>query len=77
MAASDWKIVNGRFELAVTVPPNTQAQVSLPVATAADVTEGGRPLRELRDASDIGESSGRVQLTVPAGAYTFAMPAPR
>jgi alpha-L-rhamnosidase len=77
VAASDWKIVNGRFELAVTVPPNAQAQVSLPAATVADVAEGGRPLRELRDASEVGESNGRVQLTVPAGTYTFAMPAPR
>ncbi len=77
VAASDWKIVNGRFELAVTVPPNTQAQVSLPATGVGDVTEGGRPLRELHDASEVGGSNGRVQLTVPAGSYTFAMPALR
>jgi alpha-L-rhamnosidase len=77
LAASNWKIANGRFELTVTVPPNTQAQVSLPTAAATDVTENGRPLRELAGARGLSEADGRVQLVVPAGAYTFNLPAPR
>ncbi|HWA09653.1 MAG TPA: family 78 glycoside hydrolase catalytic domain [Opitutaceae bacterium] len=77
VAASDWRIANGRFELAVTVPANTTAQVSLPASRAGDVTEAGRPLRELTGATNLGEASGRVVLTVPAGRYAFAMPAPR
>jgi alpha-L-rhamnosidase len=76
IAASDWKIANGRFQLAVTVPPNTEAQVSLPTAATVDVTEAGRPLRELNGARDVSEESGRVKLTLPAGTYAFEMPAP-
>ncbi len=77
LAASDWKIVNGRFQLAVTVPPNTEAHVSLPTGSAGDVMEGGHPLRELGVASNVAEQSGRVTMNLPAGVYAFEMPAPR
>ena len=77
VAASDWKIANGRFELAVAVPPNTSAQISLPTAASADVTESGRLLRDLAGATGLSEAGGRVQLTIPAGTYTFSLPAPR
>jgi alpha-L-rhamnosidase len=76
VAASDWKIANGRFELAVTVPANTQAQIALPTALAADVTEGGRPLAELREASGVSAANGHVSFTVRSGTYRFTTPAP-
>ena len=76
VAASSWKISDGRLELAVTVPPNTEAEISLPAA-AGGVTEGGHPLRDLSATTGVGDVNGRAQLTVPAGSYVFAMPAPR
>lgn len=72
VAASDWRIVQGRFELAVTIPPNTQARVSLPAATVESVTEGGSPLGKLREASGLRAENGRVILNLPAGSYRFA-----
>ncbi len=73
-AASEWRIANGRFELDVTVPANTQARIALPAASTNGVTEDGRPLTELHDASPARTEQGRVTFTVPAGAYHFAVP---
>src|SRR5262249_17004015 len=44
--ASAWTLTDGRFDLAVEVPPNTRATVRLPKAALADVTEDGKPLTE-------------------------------
>jgi len=41
---SAWTRADGRFELAVEVPPNTKATVRLPKAQLGSVTEGGGPL---------------------------------
>jgi len=77
VAASDWKIANGRFELAVTIPANTHAQISLPTARVKDATESGRPLSELREATGVAAANGRVTFTLPARSYRFATPTPR
>jgi len=76
-AASDWRIADGRFELAVSIPPNTTAHVVLPVGTSDGVTEGGRPLSELAGSADLRSPEGRVALTLPAGDYHFSAPAPK
>ncbi len=76
VAASDWKIANGRFDLMVTVPANTSASVTLPFGAADTVTEGGRPLTELAGMTDARVAGGRVTFTVPAGSYQFSAPAP-
>jgi alpha-L-rhamnosidase len=73
LASSDWRIVKGRFELNVKIPPNTQARVSLPAATVESVTEGGNPLNKLREASGLRAENGRVMLNLPAGSYRFAV----
>lgn len=72
VAASEWHIVDGRFELGVTVPPNTQARIALPVSSADGITEAGRPLGELREAAGVRTADGRTTFTVPAGIYHFA-----
>lgn len=75
VAASDWRIVDGRFELGVTVPPNTQARIAIPATALEGVTEGGRALSELREATGARAENGRVTFSVPAGTYRFAAPA--
>jgi alpha-L-rhamnosidase len=76
-AASGWRIADGRFELDVNIPPNTSAQVVLPVGATDGVTEGGRPLAELAGAMGLKAAEGRVSLTLPAGDYHFAAPVPK
>jgi len=75
-AASAWKIDAGQFELIVTVPANTSADVALPAAAPARITEGGRPLAALGDAARITTIAGRVHVVVGAGTYRFELPAP-
>lgn len=76
IAASDWRIVDGRFELNVTVPPNTQARIAIPKAYSDEskLTESGRPLRELRVVREESTDHGMIALNVPAGTYRFVAP---
>ena len=55
--ASAWTLADGRFELAVEVPPNTRATVRLPKAQLASVTEGGKALADGNGV--IGPATGR------------------
>jgi alpha-L-rhamnosidase len=57
------------FSLALTVPANAVAHVSVPAVQAADVTEGGQPLREVEGIRLLGTSAGSAHLEVRAGTY--------
>jgi alpha-L-rhamnosidase len=72
LAVSAWRSRGDRMEYDVTVPPNTQALVALPATRATAVTENGRGLRDLREASDVAERDGRVTFTLAPGAYRFS-----
>lgn len=74
LAASAWRINGDAFEITITVPSNTQADISLPVADASTVTEDGRPLRDSPELTDVREAGGRVIFTAPAGTYRFLAP---
>ena len=69
-AASRWKIASGRMRLTVRIPPNTEADVELPAASARGITLDGSPLKR------IARSSGRLVVRLPSGEYTFDLPAP-
>jgi alpha-L-rhamnosidase len=73
IASSDWRIVNGRFELAVKIPPNTQARVSLPAANIESITEAGSELGKLREASGVRAENGRVSFNLTSGTYQFVV----
>jgi alpha-L-rhamnosidase len=62
---SDWEgTPKGPFSLKVTIPPNTEAQVFLPVIAGANVTESGNPVK--------GQSSnGALVVRVGSGTYDF------
>jgi alpha-L-rhamnosidase len=70
--ASAWTLQDGRFELAVEVPPNTQATVRLPKAVLADVSEGGRPLADGNGITAHRQDAGSVVVETGSGRYRFA-----
>jgi alpha-L-rhamnosidase len=71
LITSNWSRTNGEFDWNVTVPPNSSATVSVPAATAADVTESGQPLAQAPGVTVLREENGRVVLDVGAGSYQF------
>lgn len=60
-----WKIENGTFTADVVVPPNTTAEITLPVK--GEVSEGGKPAKE---APGIREATGN-RLIAGSGVYRF------
>jgi alpha-L-rhamnosidase len=72
-AQSSWRIEAGRHEYAITVPPNTEAQVTLRAPAITAVTESGQPLTSLREARHLQADNGKVSFTLAAGAYVFTV----
>lgn len=68
---SQWKRSADRFELETTIPANTTATVYLPVKSAGDVTEGGKPLAKVAGVKCLRIENGHAVLSVPAGRYKF------
>ncbi|MBM3289110.1 MAG: alpha-L-rhamnosidase, partial [Candidatus Hydrogenedentes bacterium] len=66
-----WKKDAGAFRLDVTVPGNTKADVLLPVAQDAVVTEGGKPLNGARGVREKSRTANGVVLEVAPGKYRF------
>lgn len=67
--SSAWKMESGRFHLAVRIPPNTTATVTLPSARGAqNVLESGRPIA----ASDTRQVGSGVEIDIGSGAYEFS-----
>ena len=55
------------------VPANTTATLYLPAASAATVTEGGRPLEEAEGVTVVSAAGGTVELLLSSGAYDFLL----
>ena len=74
-ASSAWRIDGGRLLLAVGIPPNTRAEVVLPVHDASHVLLDGEPIVH-QDLARVGSSGdGRPVVTLPSGRYEFCLPA--
>ena len=71
-AKSGWWIEGDRFRMEVVVPPNTTATVYVPGATAADVTEGGKPVADAEGVT-VADADMAV-FEIGAGAYVFEAP---
>lgn len=68
----DWKwLSNGRLRIDVTIPPNADALVHLPVELGRRVTEGGSAIERHPDIDLIEVSSGKALVEVGSGAYSF------
>ena len=70
--ASAWTIADGRFELAVEVPPNAKATVRLPKAELASVSEGGKPLADGNGVSARRQDGDSAVIEIGSGRYRFA-----
>jgi alpha-L-rhamnosidase len=75
LIASEWRIAHGKFELTVTIPPNTTATVRLPAADSSRITEGGRPAARAKGLRFIEVRDGRSVFEAGSGTYVFAAPA--
>src|SRR5262249_39734029 len=69
--STSWRLDGGRFQLDVTIPPNTSADVVLPDATVERAREGGQALRGLSGVRDVQQRGADVVGTVGSGSYRF------
>ena len=69
---SAWTLQNGRFELAVEVPPNTRATVRLPKARLASVSESGKTLADGNGITGHRQDGDASVIEVGSGQYRFA-----
>ena len=70
--ASAWTLQDGRFELAVEVPPNTRATVRLPKAELAGITESGKALADGNGVTGRRQDGSVAVVEVGSGQYRFA-----
>jgi alpha-L-rhamnosidase len=70
--ASEWQIVEDRFQLRVVVPANTRATVRLPAARLDRVTEGGQPLDGVQGIERAAQEGDAVVVELGSGSYLFA-----
>lgn len=71
--ASAWRKQNGAFEWNIQLPPNTTATLEIPVPAGANVTEGGKPAKEVRGARFLGTANGIARFQVGSGSYHFVV----
>jgi len=69
-----WRRAEGKFNMDVTLPPNTRARVYLPVQNASSVRESGHDLRHV-DGIEAVESNGTSTVVViGSGQFHFSCP---
>lgn len=69
--ASHWRIENDKLHLAVTIPPNTSAQVRLPQSLPSHIKEGGYALAESPGIKDVRKDSADTVIELGSGSYSF------
>jgi alpha-L-rhamnosidase len=67
----EWKREGSVFTLDCVVPVGSEATVVLPASDAKSITEGGKPLGEVKEIVLIGQSGNAVTLVVGSGKYVF------
>ena len=70
--ATHWRRSGDRFELDVSLPPNTTASVYVPARDVGSVTESGRPAASAPGVRFVRMESGAAVFEVGSGAYSFA-----
>jgi hypothetical protein len=68
----DWERFPNRFDLHLTIPPNTTATVFLPARPGATVTEGGRPADQSDGVKFLRSDDDRAVYAVASGRYDFS-----
>jgi alpha-L-rhamnosidase len=68
---SEWKQSPNRFDLTVTIPPNTTATVFLPNRNHRPVSESGVSLEKAKGVTYIGEKKDCTVVEIASGTYRF------
>ena len=71
-----WRSINGRLTVRVTIPANSSALVQLPVAPGAAVMERGVPAASAPGVTSVAPVRGRATFAVGSGRYHFECPTP-
>ncbi len=69
--SSEWKRQAGLFTLNVSVPFNTSADIYIPGKKDGELTESGKPVSQIKGATDKGFKDGYFVVHVPSGDYEF------
>jgi len=72
--SNSWTYTGNTFNLTVTIPPNTTAQICVPTTNASAVTEGGVPAASSPGVTYIGFSNNAAIYSVGSGNYIFLSP---
>lgn len=64
---------DGEFNLKVTVPVNTVAEVHVPAKTRGSVTEGGKPADAAKGVQFLRMEDGAAVFEVGSGSYSFSV----
>ncbi|MEM6692579.1 MAG: alpha-L-rhamnosidase C-terminal domain-containing protein, partial [Planctomycetota bacterium] len=68
---SDWRAVDGKFHLHVSIPANTTATVYLPTVDAGSITESGKSIESNHHVKLIRDEGNIAVLSVDSGDYQF------
>lgn len=71
---SSWKIEKDRFDYAVTLPPNTHGQVTLPNAELEKVRVSGKRLKRAKGIREAHQEGKFVVIKLGSGQYRFTYP---
>ncbi len=66
---STWRLEGDDFQLAVTIPPNTEGVIHLPAQSVEDIAEQGQALDHVAGIREIWQEGQTVILTVGSGCY--------
>jgi alpha-L-rhamnosidase len=67
-----WKMKGKHLTLAVVVPANTTATVYVPARNLADVTEGGKSVKNVENVKFLRQEEDKAVFEVGSGSYRFA-----
>ncbi|HEY3281613.1 MAG TPA: glycoside hydrolase family 78 protein [Armatimonadota bacterium] len=71
LISSSWRVTGKGFDLAVSIPPNTTATVSVPASPTAKVLEGGKPAERAPGLRYLGRKEGVALYEAGSGSYRF------
>jgi alpha-L-rhamnosidase len=71
LLASEWKLADDKLTLAITVPPNTSAEVVIPAESMETVREGNGSAPTARGVKRAAFTDGKLTLLLGSGHYEF------
>jgi alpha-L-rhamnosidase len=70
---SQWTLEQDCFQLAVTIPANTEGIVHLPAQLIDDIAEQGQALSKVEGVHEVWQESGKVVIKLGSGHYDFSV----